>query len=77
MRHDADNDLFICDAGEACGAWLALDQPKLLDLKEDASGIDFPIDYLVTLPSVLGNAAGPHHAVPIQALPPRAKSIAK
>ena len=21
----ADNDLFICDAGEACGAWLTLD----------------------------------------------------
>ena len=56
---DADNDLFICDAGEACAAWLTLDRPKVLQLLEDVSGIDFPIDYRVTLPSLqAGSAAG-------------------
>lgn len=47
---DADNDLFICDAGEACGAWLTLDQPATLVLEEDRDDIEFPVDFLVNLP---------------------------
>lgn len=49
---DADNDLLICDSGEACGAWLTLDQPRLLDLQSDTGAVDFPIEYQVALPSI-------------------------
>jgi serine protease len=39
---DADNDFFICDAGEACGGWPVLDpQPAVIQLYEDLSDIDF------------------------------------
>ena len=48
---DADNDLFICDPGEACGAWLTTDRPLVLEPDADLSDIDFPIEYLVSLPS--------------------------
>jgi serine protease len=54
---DADNDLFICDAGEACGAWLTLDQPILIQLDSDREDIDFPVEYLVSLPAIEGAAA--------------------
>ncbi len=58
---DADNDRFICDPGEACGAWLTLDQPILIELGANAAGIDFPVDYLVSTPSISASAssAGP------------------
>lgn len=49
---DADNDLFICDAGEACGAWLTLDQPIRLVLDADREGLDFPVEYQVFLPEL-------------------------
>ncbi len=49
---DADNDLLICDAGEACGSWLTVDQPILIDLNSNRENIDFPVDYLVTIPNV-------------------------
>ena len=55
---DADNDLFVCDAGEACGAWLTTDQPILLQVDRDIGALDFPIQYQVTLPSVSGLEAG-------------------
>ena len=51
---DADNDLLICDSGEACGSWLTIDQPIVVDVDSDQENIDFPVDYLVTLPSVNG-----------------------
>jgi serine protease len=39
---DADNDFFICDAGEACGAWPVLDgQPAVIQLRQDLNGMDF------------------------------------
>ena len=64
---DADNDLLICDPGEACGAWLTVDQPILLDLQTDATDIDFPVEYLVSLPNVSANAqAGPVPATPVK-----------
>tara|TARA_R110002110_G_scaffold205066_5_gene416867 strand:+ start:49630 stop:52068 length:2439 start_codon:yes stop_codon:yes gene_type:complete len=49
---DADNDLFICDAGEACGTWLTLDQPIVIDLQEDLTDIDFPVDFQVAIPTI-------------------------
>lgn len=49
---DADNDLFICDAGESCGAYLTSDQPIRLNVSGDQSGLDFPAEYVVSLPSL-------------------------
>jgi serine protease len=49
---DADNDLIICDAGEACGAWLTIDQPINIQLDSDVTDLDFPVGYLVSLPTM-------------------------
>lgn len=39
---DSDNDFFICDAGEACGAWPVLDsQPAVIQLRQDLLDMDF------------------------------------
>jgi serine protease len=38
---DADNDHIICDRGEACGSYPTLDQPRALDLQDDAEDLDF------------------------------------
>ena len=56
---DTDNDLLICDPGEACGAWLTTDRPATLQLDSDRDGIDFPADYLVSIPGGQGVDAGP------------------
>jgi serine protease len=48
---DLDNDLFICDSGEACGAWLTIDQPQLITLNADRDDINFAIEYLVAIPT--------------------------
>ena len=53
---DADNDLFICDAGEACGAWLTLDQPLDIDLDSDRGDLNFPVDYLIAIPNLTTSA---------------------
>ncbi len=50
---DADNDFLICDAGEACGTYLTLDQPIILDVNSDQLSVDFPIGYVVALPATL------------------------
>jgi serine protease len=43
---DANNDLFICDAGEACGAYLTIPQPSDITVVDAAlSGIDFQISH--------------------------------
>ncbi len=38
---DMNNDLFICDAGEACGAYLSLDQFKIITASDTHTGLDF------------------------------------
>jgi len=48
---DTDNDLFICDAGEACGAWLTTDQPIQIELDSNLKDLNFPVGYLVSLPA--------------------------
>jgi serine protease len=48
---DTDNDLFICDAGEACGAWLTTDQPIQIELDSNLTDLNFPVGYLVSLPA--------------------------
>jgi serine protease len=46
---DSDNDSFICDSGEACGAYLTIDQPIIIELASDLVDIDFPIEYPVII----------------------------
>lgn len=52
---DADNDLLICDAGEACGALLTIDQPILLRADEDLTDLDFPVEFQVSLPTIINS----------------------
>ena len=47
---DNDNDLFVCDEGEACGAWRTVDAPALLDVDTNVSDIELSADYLIALP---------------------------
>ncbi len=49
---DLDNDFLICDPGEACGAWLTIDQPQSLELSSDRDSVDFAIEYLVVIPTI-------------------------
>jgi serine protease len=49
---DADNDLIICDSGEACGSYLTIDQPIDFELTSDLVDLDFPVEYRVTIPSL-------------------------
>jgi len=53
---DTDNDLFICDAGEACGSNLTADQPTLIDLNTDLEDIDFPVEFLISIPTINANS---------------------
>jgi serine protease len=47
---DLDNDLVICDPGEACGTYLTIEQPLTISINEDRDDLDFPIEYLVAFP---------------------------
>lgn len=74
---DADNDLLICDPGEACGAWLTIDQPIRITLQDDINNVDFPIEYIVSLPSISKKTQSVTNS-PAQAdLPGDGKGIAK
>ncbi len=43
---DSDNDFFICDPGEACGAWPVLDsQLTVIEIFQDISGLRFSSTY--------------------------------
>ena len=49
---DNDNDLFICDAGETCGAWPSIDTPATITISQDRNDIFFPSNYQISLPSI-------------------------
>jgi serine protease len=55
---DLDNDLLICDPGEACGAYLTVDQPVAIDADADRDDLVFPIEYQVSIPNVTAGATG-------------------
>ncbi len=55
---DLDNDLLICDAGEACGAYLTIDQPLTVTIDRDRDDIDFPIEYFIALPGTASAEGG-------------------
>ena len=42
---DSNNDGFICDTGESCGAYLTLDQPSEINVNANQSLSDFPASY--------------------------------
>jgi serine protease len=75
---DADNDLFICDAGEACGAWLTIDQPIDITVDNDLDALNFPVEYLLALPNssaaaTAGQSSTPSIIRPRQTSPKRSK----
>ncbi len=53
---DSDNDFFICDAGEACGLYTTIEQPRLIDANSDREDLDFTISFITALPAT--NASG-------------------
>jgi serine protease len=55
---DPDNDQIICGAGEACGAYLTLDQLQVVDVDADRSDLDFVTSFEARVDST-GQAAKP------------------
>jgi serine protease len=55
---DPDNDQVICGAGEACGAYLTLDQLQVIDVDADRSNLDFVTSFEARVDST-GQAAKP------------------
>lgn len=53
---DSDNDFNIGDAGEAIGAYLSTDQPTVLTIESDRSGLNFVTEFKVNIPE--GEIAG-------------------
>ncbi|MFB3076549.1 MAG: hypothetical protein ACE1Y4_00960, partial [Lysobacterales bacterium] len=48
---DSDNDLFICDSGEACGAFLTSDQPQVISVNQNLTNLDFPVGHITAIPT--------------------------
>lgn len=48
---DSNNDGYICDEGEACGAYLSLDNPMEFTVLDDMSGLVFTTDINISLPN--------------------------
>jgi len=55
---DSDNDFFIGDSGESSGAYISLDQPVVIRVDEDLTGIDFNTSFNLNLPSDLSVGSG-------------------
>ncbi|NIP15662.1 MAG: hypothetical protein GWM88_13465 [Pseudomonadales bacterium] len=49
---DSDNDRFICDAGEPCGAYPLLDRLQLINVDGDKSGVNFTVGHDIPLDSL-------------------------
>jgi serine protease len=63
---DLDNDLTICDAGEACGALLTVEQPQLLEIDADRDDLEFPLEYQIAIPNIAARAqAAPESVLPL------------
>jgi serine protease len=52
---DNDNDFFICDDGETCGAYQTMDEPIVLEVRQDQTGINFSSDYQISLRTASSN----------------------
>ncbi|MEM0953733.1 MAG: S8 family serine peptidase [Pseudomonadota bacterium] len=64
---DADNDFFICDPGESCGAWPALDDNlPIIDVTGDLSGLDFSSSYSTGVVSIESRQTAAPFRLPAQ-----------
>lgn len=52
---DPDNDYYICGDGEICGAYLSLENPAVITVTGELTGIDFVTDTIFTLSSDSGS----------------------
>ncbi|MEM6543832.1 MAG: S8 family serine peptidase [Pseudomonadota bacterium] len=66
---DLDNDFLICDPGEACGSFLTIDQPLTVDIDGDRDDIEFPIEYLLALPSSAASSTSGRTELGVQRRP--------
>ncbi|MDG2326272.1 MAG: S8 family serine peptidase [Halioglobus sp.] len=53
---DSDNDFFICDPGEACGAYTTVDQPRMVNGNNAGTNLDFSVSYEISLPVTSANS---------------------
>ena len=56
---DSNNDFFICDTGESCGAYLTLDQPSDIEVSSSRALSDFPTGYLTGFSAAPSQVDGP------------------
>ncbi len=67
---DQNNDNIICDAGEACGAYITQIQPKTIAADDPHSGLDFTTGFNVGLQNQsLSTTVGPLRGIAIRRLP--------
>ena len=67
---DSNNDGYICDEGEACGAYLSLDKPVRLTVMNDLTGMDFTTDIGISLPGIASSLFA-SEGFPIQLIVPK------
>ncbi|CDH44824.1 S8 family serine peptidase [Candidatus Contendibacter odensensis] len=46
---DSNNNQFICDIGESCGAYITTDAPVMIEVNQNRSGLDFVSGFTVNL----------------------------
>lgn len=62
---DSDNDQFICDEGESCGAYLTLEAPARIAVDRDVGGLNFVSGFTVKLTTTPSSGAGfPESGIP-------------
>ena len=65
---DSDNDSFLCDGGEACGAYRTLDSPDIIVINSDRSDLDFvsgfPVNLFTASGVVESDSSTPDSATP-------------
>jgi len=50
---DSDNDFYLGDSGESSGAYISMDQPTIIRVDKNLSGIDFNTSFNLNLPTEL------------------------
>ena len=57
---DLNNDGFICDPAEACGAYPVENAPETIVVDGTVTGIDFLVAYRTGVPTATAGSEGPH-----------------
>lgn len=68
---DLDNNGYICDIGEACGAYITAINPVRLTVNSYRSGLDFPVTLDILLRSSISSTNGGRQTKPRRLLPKR------